>query len=54
MRTAAVVVFVLVLALPAAAAQPRRATLELETLAPLVVVGHGFDAGERVALTASA
>jgi hypothetical protein len=53
MRTAAAVVLVLVLALPAAAAQPRRATLELEALAPLVVKGRGFDQGERVGLTAS-
>ena len=53
MRTAAAVVLVLVLALPAAAAQPPRATLKLETVAPLVVVGRGFDDGERVALTAS-
>ena len=54
MRTAAVVVFMLVLALPAAAAKPPRATLKLEAVAPLVVVGRGFDARERVALTASA
>ena len=54
MRTAAVVVLMLVLALPAAAAQPPRATLKLEAVAPLVVVGRGFDGGERVALTASA
>lgn len=54
MRTAAAVVLVLVLALPAAAAQPRRATLKLEALAPLVVEGRAFGKGERVALTASA
>jgi hypothetical protein len=54
MRTTAAVVLMLVLALPAAAAQPRRATLKLEAVAPIVVVGRGFDEGERVALTASA
>jgi hypothetical protein len=53
MRTAAAVVLVLVLALPAAAAQPRRATLKLETLAPLVVGGRAFGPRERVGLTAS-
>ena len=45
MRTAAVVVFMLVLALPAAAAQPPRATLKLEAVAPLVVVGRGWADG---------
>ena len=54
MRTAAAVVLLLVLALPAGAAQPRRATLTLETVAPLVVVGRGFGQGERVVATASA
>jgi hypothetical protein len=53
MRTAAAVVLVLVLALPAAAALPRRATLQLEALAPLVVEGRAFGRGERVGLTAS-
>jgi hypothetical protein len=54
MRTAAAAVLVLVLALPAWGAQPRRATLNLAALAPLVVQGRGFGKGERVALTASA
>lgn len=54
MRAAAAAVLVLVLALPAGAAQPRRATLKLAALAPLVVEGRGFGKGERVVLTASA
>jgi hypothetical protein len=54
MRTAAAVVLVLVLALPAAAAPPKRATLQLAGLAPLAVNGRGFGKGERVVLTASA
>jgi hypothetical protein len=54
MRAAAAAVVVLVLALPAGAASPRRATLELASLAPLVVKGSGFGSVERVALTASA
>ncbi|HUQ22275.1 MAG TPA: hypothetical protein VM049_04605 [Gaiellaceae bacterium] len=54
MRAAAAAVLVLVLALPTAAAQPRRATLELGTLAPLTIRGRGFGRSERVALTASA
>lgn len=51
---AAVVVLVLVLALPAGAAQPRRATLKLVALAPLVVEARGFGKREHVVLTASA
>ncbi len=54
MRAVAAAVLVLVLALPATAAQPQRATLKLATLAPLVVQGRGFGKGERVVLTASA
>jgi hypothetical protein len=54
MRAAAIAVLVLVLAVPAATGQPRRATLELERLVPLVVAGHAFGQGERVVLTASA
>ena len=54
MRAVAAAVLVLLLALPAAAAQPRRATLKLADLAPLVVNGTGFGRGERVVLTASA
>ena len=51
---AAVALLVLLLALPAAAAPPKRATLKLAGLAPLVVQGRGFGKGERVVLTASA
>ena len=53
MRAVAAAVLVLLLVLPAAAAQPRRATLKLATLAPLVVHGQEFGKSERVALTAS-
>jgi hypothetical protein len=53
MRAYAAAVLVLVLVLPAAAAPPRRATLTLGTLAPLVVHGGGFGNEERVVLTAS-
>ena len=51
MRVAAAVALVLVLALPAAAASPRRAALELESLAPLVVRGKHFGAREAIILT---
>ena len=54
MRAAAAAVLVLVLALPAGAAQPRRATLKLVGLQPLVVKGMSFGKRERVGLTASA
>jgi hypothetical protein len=54
MRVAAAAVSVLVLALPAAAAPPPRATLELDSLAPLVVEGRDFGRLERVSLTAAA
>jgi len=54
MRAAAAAVLVLLLALPAAGAPPRRATLKLASLAPLVVHGRGFGKAERVVLTASA
>ncbi len=54
MRAAAAAVLVLLLALPAGAAQPRRATLKLAGLAPLIVQGRSFGARERVVLTASA
>ena len=53
MRAAAAAVLVLLLALPAAAAQPQRATLKLASVAPLVVNGLAFGKGERVVLTAS-
>lgn len=42
---------VLVLALPAVAASPRRAALELESVAPLVVGGKHFGQREAVILT---
>jgi hypothetical protein len=54
MRAAAATVLVLVLALPAAAAQPKRATLKLAGVAPLVVQGRGFGDRERAVLTAAA
>ena len=54
MRPVAAAVLLLVLALPAGAAPPRRATLDLASIAPLVVKGRGFGTVERVALTASA
>lgn len=54
MRAAAAAVLVLLLALPAGAAQPRRATLKLMDLTPLVVDGRSFGARERVVLTATA
>jgi len=54
MRAAAVLLVLFVLALPAWGAQPRRATLKLAALAPLVVHGRGFGNAERVVLTASA
>jgi hypothetical protein len=50
---AAVVVVVLVLALPSWGAQPRPATLKLGSVAPLVVRGIGFGAGEPVVVTAA-
>lgn len=51
MRPAAVAALVLALALPATGAVPRRATLQLEATAPLVVSGRHFGAGESVLLT---
>jgi hypothetical protein len=51
MRTAAAAVLVLVLALPAVAAPPRRAALELESVKPLVVRGRNFGAREPVIIT---
>jgi len=55
MRVAAAVglVLVLVFALPALGAQPRRATLELRSTNPVVVVGRGFVSREPVLLTAT-
>jgi hypothetical protein len=53
MRIAGAVVLMLVLALPGWAAEPRRATLKLGSVAPLVVQGIDFGAGERVAVTAA-
>ena len=56
MRAAAVVGFLLmlVLALPAFGAQPRRASLELRSTDPVVVLGRGFAPREPVLLTATA
>jgi hypothetical protein len=56
MRAAAVVgcLLVLVLALPAFGAQPRRASLELRATDPVVVLGRGFAPREPVLLTATA
>src|SRR5688500_12654772 len=54
MRVAAAALLVLVLALPAAAAPPRRATLTLVDRTPLVVEGRAFGKRERVVLTATA
>ena len=50
MRTAAAVL-VLVLALPALGASPRRASLKIESIAPLVVTGTHFGAREPVILS---
>jgi len=51
MRSAAAALLVLVLALPAAGAPPRRAALQLQATAPVSVRGTGFGAREQVALT---
>lgn len=51
MRAAAAAVLVLVLALPALAAPPRRAALKLDALVPLTVSGRNFGAREPVILT---
>lgn len=51
---AAAALLVLLLALPAGAAQPLRASLKLVDLKPLVVEGRAFGARERVVLTATA
>jgi hypothetical protein len=53
MRVCAIIVLGLVLALPAGGAQPRRATLELRSTAPLVVSGSGFGAREHVVVVAA-
>lgn len=53
MRAAAAALLALVLALPAWGAEPRRATLKLKDLRPLVVEGRGFRPRERVVVTAS-
>jgi hypothetical protein len=56
MRAAAAVGFVLalLLALPALGAQPRRASLELRSTSPVVVLGRGFASREPILLTATA
>jgi hypothetical protein len=48
--TAAVAALAVVVAYPALAAQPRRASLELESLAPLQVSGRDFGPREAVRL----
>jgi hypothetical protein len=53
MRIVATIGVALALALPGWAAQPRRATLKLETVAPLVVRGVNFGAREQVAVIAA-
>jgi hypothetical protein len=53
MRVIAVVGVALALALPGSAAPPRRATLKLDSVSPLVVRGAGFGRGERVAVVAN-
>jgi hypothetical protein len=50
---AAAAVLMLVLAVPSWAAQPRRASLKLASVAPLVVGGTGFGAGEHVTVIAA-
>ena len=52
MRAAAAVGIALVLALPAWGAQPRRASLELRSTDPVVVLGRGFASREPVLVTA--
>ncbi len=54
MRIAAAVVLALVLAVPAWGGKPRRASLELRSIDPVVVTGRGFASGEPVLLTARA
>ena len=54
MRVAAAVVLALLLAVPAWGGKPRRASLELRSIDPVVVTGRGFASHEPVLLTASA
>jgi hypothetical protein len=54
MRAAAAALLVLVLALPAAGAPPRRAALQLQATAPVTVRATGFGAREPVVLTLAA
>jgi hypothetical protein len=53
MRVVVIFGVALALALPGAAATPRRATLTLESRSPLVVRGLGFGRAERVAVVAN-
>jgi hypothetical protein len=48
-----VVLGALMLALPIQGAPPRRASLQLASETPLVIVGRGFGAQERVLVTAT-
>ncbi|MGH3070675.1 MAG: hypothetical protein ACRDNB_00205 [Gaiellaceae bacterium] len=54
MHRAAAAVLVLVFALPAVAAPPRRAALRLESTAPLVVSGRHFGSREGIVVTYAA
>jgi hypothetical protein len=54
MRAAAAVGLALVLALPAAGAKPQRASLQLRSTNPVVVLGRGFVAREPILVTARA
>ncbi len=54
MRAAAIAVLMLVFALPSWGAQPRHATVQLTSRAPLTIEGRGFGVGEAVAVTAAA
>jgi hypothetical protein len=47
---AAALALTLLTATPATGAKPRRASLELDSIAPLMVSGRGFGAGEAVLL----
>jgi hypothetical protein len=52
LRIAAAVVLALVLAVPAWGGKPRRPSLQLRSIDPVVVTGRGFASGEPVLLTA--
>jgi hypothetical protein len=54
LRIVAVIALALVLAVPASGGKPRRASLQLRSIDPVVVTGRGFASGEPVLLTARA